>query len=314
MSEIPVFVGGFRSGSTMLVNLLGLHPDVAPWFETKCLVEALRWIRVLGDPGSAEFESTIINPSHVPGFDLEAVSRRMLWHARYTSDRIHGAVGSGKAPHESYPIGADCIDYSLDEFREAMSDWHACIVLRGVSTESVTACTGDLIRALADMHLRRRARRTWVNKTPEIPRFALELRSCLGECKFVHLIRDGREVAASGAGLNWGSAGQIARYWARMVKDSRRAAEGHERTYLEVRYERLVAEPRTELANVLRFLGLREDPALVERYEAKCGKRIGPDSRELKSDRPEGDKQRLLAEAEAAAADVLVELGYLPQR
>ena len=59
--QAPIFIGNFRSGTTLLANLLGFHKDLSPWFETKGLCELLRWQRVLKDPKTIPFESSLIH-------------------------------------------------------------------------------------------------------------------------------------------------------------------------------------------------------------------------------------------------------------
>jgi len=308
-TRLPAFVGGFRSGSTLLINLLGLHPAIAPWFETKCLVEALRWIKVLDDPNAIEVESALAHPPGETGFSLDAVYRRMLWQARHTDDRVRGKAGNGKAANERYPIGADCIGYTLEEIVSLIEDWHRRLQSGPLTSDRVARHTGSLIRRLGDLHRQRQGGRIWVNKTPELPRLASELRRCVGECRIVHLIRDGREVALSGARLNWGSPGQIARHWAGMIRQSRQAAQGHERNYLEVRYERLASHPQDELNRVLDFLEISPDDSLVDRYEERCGLRISAEVRAFKANAA-GPSRESLAEILEVADDMLEALGY----
>jgi len=309
-THLPVFVGGFRSGSTLLINLLGLHDDIAPWFETKCLAEALRWIKILEDPAAAEIESLLANPPGPEGFGLESVLQRMLLHAKHTDERLQGKAGNGKASHEHYPIGTDCIGYSFKEFSDLVDQWRQKVESADPQPSSVAGHTGQLIKALGDLHLQRLGGRIWVNKTPEMPRLANELRMCLGECKVVHLIRDGREVALSGAGLNWGSPRQIAWYWAGMIEESRRAAKGHEDNYLEVRYEQLIEEPDSTLDRVLEFVGVLPDSTLRTRYEQLSGRAICPAARQFKASDAISDNP-LLHEITEVAHDMLVELGYI---
>jgi hypothetical protein len=52
---LPIFIGNFRSGTTLLANLLGFHDELALWFETKAFCEALRWIRVMERPETVPF-------------------------------------------------------------------------------------------------------------------------------------------------------------------------------------------------------------------------------------------------------------------
>jgi len=258
---LPTFVGGFRSGSTLLINLLGLHPELTPWFETKCICEALRWMRVLANPDLEAFESRFVPTPMPEGFTTDAVHDAMLWHMRYTAGRMSGELASGKADHERYPIGTDYVLYGLREGEQALNRWRER-VKPDPSLPAVTEATGRLIRELGDRQagLARGAR--WINKTPEIPRFGRELRRSLGRCRIIHLIRDGREVALSGARLGWADIPEMAEWWKGMIGLTREAATEAPEDYLEVRFEALVRDPVPTLERILTFLEL---PGRAER-------------------------------------------------
>src|SRR4029079_14672106 len=75
------------------------------------------------------------------------------------------------------------------------------------------------------------------------------IRELLPETLFIHLIRDGRDVALSVAGL-WFSPGKAiedrARSWRAIVEAARAQASSGD-GYVEVRYEDLVRDPRPVL-------------------------------------------------------------------
>jgi hypothetical protein len=85
-----------------------------------------------------------------------------------------------------------------------------------------------------------------------------EISDLLPEAHFIHIIRDGRDVAIS-LRLMWHTPGQdmrtLATYWKTLIQDARRdAAEGVH--YLEIRYEELIRDPQAALRSVCRFLEL----------------------------------------------------------
>ena len=89
----------------------------------------------------------------------------------------------------------------------------------------------------------------------------------LPEVRFIHMIRDGRDVALSIRGL-WFAPGDdmasIARRWMNNIRRTRRLGE-HCRHYIEVRYESLVEDPKPELRRVCEFIELPYDEGM-ERY------------------------------------------------
>ena len=267
----PVFIGSFRSGTTLLVNLLGLHPELLPWFETKAFCEALRWLRVLRQKDRMDLERTLLRPQYVPGFGLDAVATRMLCDFKETAARIEGAIPSGKAPSERYPIGYDFALYPLEDAEESVHEWVNSIGSKP-NYGIVAQATGEMIRRLGAHHLDAGRKNRWINKTPEITRFAPELRSCLGPCRCIMMIRDGHDVVRSAEKLRWAKASEIAEWWKAMIVESRAGGELDPDRYLEVRFEELVESPATELDRVLAFLGVDCCGAqLVDEYLALLG-------------------------------------------
>ena len=274
MSWKPVFVGNFRSGTTLLVNLLAYHPDLAPWFETKGLCEPLRWMRVLKTPGTMPFESTLARPHGGDGFSLEIVLQRLRIDARETADRIGGRLQTGKGSHERYTQGADLVGYDLAFAEAAQASWAEAIDRDGPS--ALAEATGALIRRLGVCHAETFQKPLWINKTPEMPRFGRELREALGPCRILLMVRDGREVVQSARALGWGEPKALADWWKGLILESRAASSDVPEDYLEVRYEDLLRDPQRTLDQILDFLGVGGSAAsLIDRAQ-KAGLEIRP--------------------------------------
>jgi hypothetical protein len=92
------------------------------------------------------------------------------------------------------------------------------------------------------------------------------------EARFVHVVRDGRDVALSLA-QSFERApqtpAQAAVLWAEQIRAGRAQglALGPDR-YLELRYEELVAEPENTVRAMTAFLGIHYEPAMLERPSA----------------------------------------------
>lgn len=271
LASKPVFIGNFRSGTTLLINLLGLHADVAPWFETKGLCEPLRWLRVLKDPKTLAYEASIIHADKDDAFSAAAVASRMLEDIRSTAARIEGTAPHGKGQHERYPLGHDCALYSVDFAEQAVRHWLDAV--RGQEEpEAVAAATGSLITGLGQRQAQLAGKPLWINKTPEISRFAAELRQCLGPVRMILMVRHGRDVVRSAERLGWAGAVEIAGWWQGMIEQSRAASAGHESDYLEMKFESLLRDPSGELNRVLRFLELEASgEQLVSTYSESIG-------------------------------------------
>jgi hypothetical protein len=169
------------------------------------------------------------------------------------------------------------------------------------------------------------------NKTPAYVRSIPTFHALWPEARFVHIIRDGRDVCLSV--LNWNKAERTAgRYasweedpvsttalwWERKVRKAREdgAALGPD-LYHETLYEELVDDPERECKRLCEFLGLPYDDAMIRFHEgrerAEPGRgaksawlRVTSGLRDWRMQMRTGDVERF----EAAAGDLLEELGY----
>jgi hypothetical protein len=112
----------------------------------------------------------------------------------------------------------------------------------------------------------------WVDHTPTNFRRGRTLLRMFPEARFIHLVRDGRAVAASLLPLDWGPNNtlQAAEFWmARCAAGLAAELELGSNRVLRVRYEDVLAEPEISLRRIASFAGLDYEPAMV----AKGGSR-----------------------------------------
>jgi hypothetical protein len=144
-------------------------------------------------------------------------------------------------------------------------------VLRRVAALPPDAAFADAIGCMYMAYADEHGKRRWGDKTPQYVRSMPLLSDIFQGSRFVHVIRDGRDVALSYLSLRWGppNVWRAAQIWRQDVSAGRRAgaALGSGR-YHEVRYERLVAEPEATLREVCSFLGLAFDAAMLEYHRA----------------------------------------------
>lgn len=303
----PVFIGGFRSGTTLLVNLMGMHDQAAPWFETKMLCEALRWLYVLKHPEEEQFERQYINPPEPAGFTAEAVRARMEFDLRSTLDRISGAQHSGKAAHEQYSIGFDCLSYDLESALVLLDQWEQATA-GAPDYETVSKATGELINQLGAAHSVGQNKPLWINKTPEISRFADELRDCLGECRVIYMVRNGLSVVESAKKLGWGDVGMLAHNWCALLEKTRSAMAQQKQDYREIRYEDLVTDPQAVLGELLAFSGLENQAGEIVAQYARHFDENAFDRSKINRKSSLTDEE--LAEFSSVAGVLQNELGY----
>lgn len=113
----------------------------------------------------------------------------------------------------------------------------------------------------------------FLEKTPDHAEFIAEIKLLLPRSRFIHLIRDPRDVVASmlDASRGWGKAWAppkaelAAARWRTLVSAARAAGEGLPASeYREVRYEQLIADPAGVLRGLAAFLDLSWDQATIE--------------------------------------------------
>lgn len=106
----------------------------------------------------------------------------------------------------------------------------------------------------------------WGDKTPRYALQIKEIRTLLPEARFIHLIRDGRDAMIS-LRQQWFSPGDDvatqAKFWLHHVQTARTHGLG-QHDYLEVRYEKLILEPREQLQRICEFLKLEFSESMLE--------------------------------------------------
>lgn len=246
-------IGSGRSGTTILYRLLAAHPEVA-------------WFSILSNRHpSSKWPVRLHRLLDVPLVG-RGIQRSIVDPSRITSlVGIHPSEGEGI--YEGHCGFRDDVRTTEEDrsqeaerrLKEAVSI-HLAITGRGRFLSKRTSNT-QRIRLIAAM---------------------------FPDARFVHIIRDGRAVACSYLNVGWWKdtrlwwAGTTATEWEREGGDPLELTALHWRhnveevlgnrevlgRYMEVRYESLVANPRTVVAEVLDFCGLHRDAgheALVPR-------------------------------------------------
>ena len=129
------------------------------------------------------------------------------------------------------------------------------------------ATPADIARAFYRHYAARFGKTRWGDKTPTYCHHVAAVGALLPEARFVHIVRDGRDVAESIRPL-WFSPGESvearAAFWRDCVQAARAQATQVRGRYLEVRYEDLVEAPEPVLRTVSQFVDLSFDPAMLE--------------------------------------------------
>ncbi|HEV2117147.1 MAG TPA: sulfotransferase [Terriglobales bacterium] len=122
---------------------------------------------------------------------------------------------------------------------------------------------GDFLCIVMESIARSQKVERWAENTPEHVLYLREIKRTIPEALFIHIIRDGRDVALSLDKKRWVQSFPWDRkqgplvcglYWEWMVRAGRKAGPLLGPDYMEVRYEDLVQEPRQTLARIGQFI------------------------------------------------------------
>ncbi len=103
----------------------------------------------------------------------------------------------------------------------------------------------------------RDGKQRWAEKTPMHALHITDLARLFPAARFVHVIRDGRDSAAS-FHRRWRRTPQVTIHrWKTVVREARRQGTAIGCRYFELRYEDLTGEPEVWMERVCAFLGLR---------------------------------------------------------
>ncbi len=141
-------------------------------------------------------------------------------------------------------------------------------------------CT-DAIRAFYRLYAEKQGKPRWGDKSPGYVRHMLLLQRALPEARFIHMIRDGRDVALSVVPRDWGPKTMegAARLWKRRIEKARRQAPNVDH-YMEVHYEDLITDQEAVLRRVADFIELPWDSAMID-YHERAAERLAEKARDL---------------------------------
>jgi len=252
MDVSPIFIGGTgRSGTTAFARMLGLHPDIF----------VLRWETqlIVAPGGLLELLPSLHQPDKLEAFK-EALRGR--WFRRTINRGL---------PNE-YSAGL-CDDLTAEEIEDALRVLDAGLRPSQSMPERL-ALAASFLDALFRPATKRADALRWAEKTPRNILFMDQLLAVFPRMKLINVIRDGRDVVSSMLQHGfWPVAStpeypetlrfcgemsfeKAVDYWVAWMKIAHeKAAEMPPGSYLEIRLEDLVAEPRTTLEQVLDFVG-----------------------------------------------------------
>lgn len=234
----PVFIGGCgRSGTTLVVDMLGCHDALSPVYETACVVRVAKILFVGGARlSAAEKRRRVVRSVSEWSQDLPHLPHHKKDYERYR----HG-------PH-----------YVLFDRAFAMGEAEA--LARAIGAGDDIAAFRRFVLALLDEHARRDGKPRWINKMGPYVLILPVLWRAFPEMRFIHCVRDPRDVALSLLSRRWGpkDIDRAALQWLKCVAAGTAFGDRHPGACFEVRYEDLLAQPKAVLARIFAWLGVED--------------------------------------------------------
>lgn len=143
-------------------------------------------------------------------------------------------------------------------------------VVRDQLARDAPGTVADAVRSLYAAYAAHHGKSRFADKTPKFVFAIAELADALPDAVFVHLVRDGRDIALSRADAGWRlrNIGTEALRWVTHVERGRRAGERlAPGRYVELRYEDLVADPEAAARRLCEVVGVPFADAMLRYHE-----------------------------------------------
>ena len=212
----PIFIVGMNgSGTTMLLDSLGKHPNIFAYpRETRIIPNLIDNIDRFGD---LEIDENFL----------------CLWHSVLTIPAFRGKKYNSPKP----PLPSNWRDFP----------------------RKLSAVLDAVFRSFAI----KQGKSRWCEKTPHHLQHLLNLHTIFPHAKFIHIIRDGRDCAAS-FHRRWRRRPELTIYrWKKVIQEGKKQAEEINEHYLELKYEEITSKPRVWMNNICDHLKLPFDENLL---------------------------------------------------
>ncbi len=136
----------------------------------------------------------------------------------------------------------------------------------------------NIFDAFYSLYAEHHGKRRWADKSDYLDRM-YQIKELYPEAKFIHIIRDGRDVANSVMKMTWGPKNliQAADWWSTYVRLCYSMGRMlSPKDYMEVRYEDLVTSSEDELKRICEFIEVDFEEPMLEFY--KTSKKFIPQS------------------------------------
>lgn len=178
----------------------------------------------------------------------------------------------------------------------------------GPGNRSAAGAFDHILRTLAAAE----GRRIWCEKTPMHVHHIAALAKTYPEAKFIHVIRDGRDCAAS-FHRRWKFSPLRTTYrWKQAVRAGMQQGADIGSRYVEIRYEAITRDPETAMRDLCRFLGVEFEQTLLSSARKRPDSEATREGQVFQNSRRAVQyfDARTVARMEKMAGRLLAELGY----
>lgn len=226
---LPIIVGVARSGTTLLRLMLDAHSQLA----------------ITHEAGFVPMAANLTNPlSRMFYRRLENTAKRGTWRNSLREEFFRLLTESA-----------------------TWNDFHITKESFAAALQRQPFSVSQGLRIFFRLYALRFGKPRYGDKTPFYCQYLPTVQRVLPEAHFIHIIRDGRDVAVSAMGLPFSSGGiaEIAGDWARRILLARwdSVACHH---YLEVRYEDLLLATDDVLRKICEFIDLPYETGMADYY------------------------------------------------
>lgn len=223
---------------------------------------------------------------------------------------------------------------SPEDRKQLMRAWLSSKLYRvsGLNSDEITSkimancqSAGDFLQIVMGEIARKQGVSRWADCTPEHLLYMEQIKREIPDALFIHIIRDGRDVALSYVKQGWAyplpgdrnSHLEVAGlYWEWLVRKGREQGKRLGNDYQEVRFETLVSDPQQTLSQLAPFIAQDLDYQKIQ--AAGIGSVSEPNTSFSEAEgtfNPIGRwktkmSAKQIAEFETLMGDVLLELGY----
>lgn len=160
---------------------------------------------------------------------------------------------------------------------KGIKKWNPPIQLEDFDLETCLDYRSVVTKAFS-VFARKSGKAIWGDKTPGTHlKEAAKLYKLFPDSKYVHIIRDGRDVASSIARQPWGANTYLSalEYWRDLIEISRGQLSCiPQNQLLEIKYEDLVQDPEKIIKDVLEFIGVDYEPSMLSNYYMNLDKKL----------------------------------------